>query len=303
MAADPEAMRREVWELVDSRRRLWDEMLSLRRRHPPGWWWSLDRPDDLRRSLTRLALNLALSGVLVTLLVGAADSVTLRITTSWAWYAADDMAQTRPLKVTTREEAHGLFGRLKQGHSSPWWGPEIWLARQQGYNVVESRSRTIEFLPGSGAVTLSLVAWLWMVYLWASVAVIGLWTQIRPGVPWFAKSGRTVVSASCLESCKLVYLAGLVGLAAGAECVMRLALFDVNSNVYGHIVFGLIIVVIGTGVSSWSGALRSDVTGFLIRNTERAFAILFVYALIMPIVLLAMTFLVVWLCYEAGYFE
>ncbi len=95
----PEALRREVWDLVDTRRRLWREMFSLWRKHPPGWWWSLDRPGDLRRALVRLVLNVTVSLLIIAAGVSVFGGIVVVEENAMYFANANDSSRT-PLSTT-----------------------------------------------------------------------------------------------------------------------------------------------------------------------------------------------------------
>ncbi len=289
MQSVPPAMRREVWELVDTPRRLWTEMFSLWGKHPPGWWWALDRPGDRRRCLRRLAINLVVAFLIATAAVVAADSVVIRSVQVVNWYDRTDTACAIPLGETGYVEYWGLFGGNRYGRLedvNAYCGALNEAAANQ-YQLVTRRPRqsVIWQLSLSSVFTASLVVG-WMFCLWAAVSFIGLWTQIRKGLPSFARAPRTIIAASCLESCKLVYLGVIIALAAAAETVLRLGLFTTAAGVYSDLWFALCLLVVALGIAGWIGPLRSDFTRRLVRSRVHLVRILIMYALVMPFALL-----------------
>jgi len=289
MRSLPQAMRQAVWELVDSPRRLWGEMFSLWRKHPPGWWWSLHRPGDLRRCVRQLLINVTVSLLIAAGAILVADSVVLRTVSVMSWYEPTDTARAAPLGAAEYVEDRGVFGGARVNRREDF---DAWIrarneAAQRGYPVSSpGQSQHIAWTVSPiSSETVLLVAG-WMFFLWAAVSLVGLWTQIRTGLPSFARPPRTIMAASCLESFKLVYLAMVVALAAGAETVLRIGLYARAGGIYECLWRVLWLLVVATGVAGWIGPLRSDFTRQLIRSRAHVVRILIMYALIMPFVLL-----------------
>jgi hypothetical protein len=61
-----DAVRGETHALFDQPVRLYREALRFWSKHPPGWFWSLDRDGDVRRSRILLAINVMLVFAIVT---------------------------------------------------------------------------------------------------------------------------------------------------------------------------------------------------------------------------------------------
>ncbi|MCH7596214.1 MAG: hypothetical protein IID35_06600, partial [Planctomycetes bacterium] len=76
-----DGFRREVWALVDSGKWFFSGFLSPFKKRPPGWWWALDRPGDVRRSFRFAVGHALISAVLVFGFALAADSVLVETTT------------------------------------------------------------------------------------------------------------------------------------------------------------------------------------------------------------------------------
>ncbi|UCG16026.1 MAG: hypothetical protein JSV19_12105 [Phycisphaerales bacterium] len=285
----PEALRREARELVDSPARLWREMFSLVRKHPPGWWWALDRPGDMRRCLRMLLVNMLIAGAIVLVSVGAADSLAVQTIERTYYFDSKDPQREPATAVVEQTWTWAMFGRSSGYESDP---PNVFGAidydrvRRLHLQMASVRTRAIVFATDAWWIGTSAVIVGWMILLWLSVAGVGIWTQIRKGLPKFAKPPKTIIAASCVESCKLVYLGLVVALAAIVECATRLYLLNIRNDIYKCVVFVLIVSVILVGVLGWVGALRSDFTRQLIRSRVHLIRILLMYALAMPFALL-----------------
>ncbi len=121
----------------------------------------------------------------------------------------------------------------------------------------------------------------WAVCLWMSVAVVGLWTQIRRGMKTIGRAWKTIIAASCTESCKLVYLAGLIAIAAAADAGLRITVLPGNDRLYEMFATAMGLAVVCIGVLGWVGPLRSDYTGQLVRSRVHLVRILIMYAAVL----------------------
>lgn len=285
----PPALREEVWHTVDSPRRLWGLMARPVARHPPGWWWALDRPGDVLRSLGKLARNAAVSFLIVLAATLAADSVVLQTRIMFEWYdPADPHARTLAWHETVSQRR--LFNREQIAESAGEPAPS-WESLKQ-IRVPAVRRQTTQRVIWDGALAARWMGtglWAWLLLVWAYVAQVGLWTQIRQGLPQFARGPRTIVAAANYQSCKLVYLA--VGVAAGllievvARCTSGGRLFR-GRDLYELILAGVGGIMLLAAATVWVGALRSDFTRQLIRSRVHAVRIVLMYALLLPVLTL-----------------
>jgi len=123
--------------------------------------------------------------------------------------------------------------------------------------------------------------------VWAGPGLVGLWTQIRKGLPKFALARRTVVSAVNYESHRMIYVAALVVAGLGVECAMRLQGLVYSAPFAYDVAFVCIVLaVVALAAGGWIGALRSDFTKRLIRSRFHMLRIVVMYALILPLLLL-----------------
>jgi hypothetical protein len=136
---------------------------------------------------------------------------------------------------------------------------------------------------------LALVSWAF--WVWAAPTFIGIWTQIRKGLPRFARAPRTIIAAGNYESHRLLYVAVLIVLWMVLHTLLRTAVPGVYLpfNAAGLMSFlpyfctgvGLLCVA-GIAAGGWIGPLRSDYTKQLIRSRWHAARVLIMYALVFP---------------------
>ena len=287
MVSVPEALRKEVWGIVDSKRRRWALMAHPLAKHPPGWWWSLDRPGDVRWSISLLVRNLVLCLMIILSAFVAADSVVVEWRRLVEHYdQADPRAQTccwyeditlYGLLARVVALEHSASHRYTQSFNSMMRSARSPAMRR----IVTCRVRwcwSFEILEGTAAV------WVWLLLVWAYVAQVGLWTQIRQGMPDFARPPRTIIAAANVQSCKLIFMAILVTVACGVEVVSRWACDGQWSRGYALVVYGGVGGLALAAAAMWVGALRSDFTRQLIRSRIHAARIIVMYALAFPAV-------------------
>ena len=111
-----------------------------------------------------------------------------------------------------------------------------------------------------------------------------MWTQIRKGLPEFARAPRTIIAASNYESHRLLYLGMVVGFWAILDVVLRTV---INTTEYPGFVFAGGIAVLWISISvfgmlGWIGPIRSDYTRQLIRSRWHGIRIVIMYALVFP---------------------
>ena len=146
------------------------------------------------------------------------------------------------------------------------------------------QSARFEWWPSPRAVIFGMLLSLWVVLTWALPAGVGLCTQIRKGLPPFARAPRTVSAAALYESHRLLYLAVVVLAWMVVDVVARQNLLHSLKNPL-FIVLPLVSLLTMVGACScatWVGALRSDYTRQLVRSRFHAFRIVLVYAVILP---------------------
>jgi hypothetical protein len=122
-----------------------------------------------------------------------------------------------------------------------------------------------------------------VVMIWVILTQLGMWTQIRRGLPAFARARRTIMAAANCESCKLPFQALVVALGLAAETAVRLALPDPQLRSHTVLLSVLIPFMVGLILASWISPLRSDFTRQLIGSRGHAVRMYVMYVLIFPL--------------------
>ncbi len=270
----PEGYRRQVWELVDSGKWFFSGPFSFFRKRPPGWWWALDRPDDLRRALASLAWHGALTLLIVLTLTTAAFSVALETTNQYVAYNVSDPSAS---PVATSDQIY-LWGWARSDVVKQLEWDEIF--RPDRRFTVATTQRII-VSPSWKGLPSGLGFALWMVLIWACPTFVGLTTQIRKGLPAFARPRRTILAAGIYESHRLTWMSAAFGLALAAWTYLKLV--DVSGTEW--LAFPVTIVTLAYAALGWVGPLRSDYTKQLIRSRFHAARIVVMYALLFPFLL------------------
>lgn len=283
----PEGLRKQVWEFVDSRRWFYSGFFTPWRKRPPGWWWALDRPGDVKRSFGCLVAHVLIASALIFALSVAGNSILVetRIDYSYRWSNQPNSSWLDGGSIKMRESFRGFVGEREDNVDAD---------RIQDYDpttgaqtVYQTKiSRRLVFDLHYGDLTSPLTWIIFALVIWAGPAVIGIWTQIRRGLPSFARAPRTIIAAANLEGHRLTYFALCGGLALGVDIVRRLALgnlpYDTDQALF-VLLWGTPLFFAGAG---WIGPLRSDHTRQLIRSRFHLVRILLMYAILFPLVAL-----------------
>ena len=287
----PQGYREQVWQLIDSHWWAFSNVLNPFARRPAGWWWALDRPGDVRRSFVFAAVCVLVMAVLV--LGGALldDAVRARHTSELLYHHPDDDPLAAPRVAGHYEDTYGAIG----GESA---SNEVWSdngdLKQLGRRARRWwQTRWDVVLAWPSARILEYAAWaaVYAFWVWAGPALAGIWTQIRKGLPDFARAPRTIIAASNYETHRLVYL-GLLALAGWLlDAVLRVTLLKHSPQVY---LLPLVVVILSLAALpwlGWIGPLRSDYTRQLIRSRLHALRVFLMYVVFLPGLMTAMTLL------------
>jgi len=288
----PEAYRREMWELVDRGTWFFSNPLQLFRKRPPGWWWSLDRPGDVRRSYRFAAACLLISTMIMCAAVGIGDSFACKIQYAVVEGCLGDPGSA-PKTTTTKTTYEHRLGLSSSGRDYRIYSTEVACPKQVGKWQTFSTVTPPAFDPWWGCILPCLLIVPALVVTWMGPAFVGLCTQIRKGLPRFARAPATVVAACNYEAHRLIYVSVLVAGWAVVDVFVR-------RNVAQSIVAGagmgtpfIVLVyramippiglVILYGALGWVGALRSDFTKTLIQSRGHATRIVLMYAIGLPL--------------------
>jgi hypothetical protein len=144
--------------------------------------------------------------------------------------------------------------------------------------------------PSLKSLLTSGVIFTWVFLSWAGPAMVGLWTQIRKGLPEFARAPRTIMAAGNHEAHRLVYVGAAVALWMGIETAVRLLVVPgvlrtgPPASVFMLFLLNVALAggVAGFAAASWVGPLRSDYTRQLVQSRLHAARILLMYAFLLP---------------------
>ena len=276
----PEGLRKQVQQLVDSRPWFFSSFLAPFEKRLPGWWWSLDRQDDVRRSFKFAGIHILVALLLVVPVGIIADSILVESTTQ---HALTD------LNNPSVKENIGKLVILK-GMANSWHGVEDTVNWDQNLPLTMTWTTTVSnrvlFEPSIAALQRSLWYALWLVLVWAVPALIGICSQIRKGLPEFAKAPRTITAAANYEAHRLTYLAIILVTAMAMDAALRVALAPSMTwpprEQYGMCVVALIWIILLISAMGWIGPLRSDYTRQLIRSWFHGLRIILMYAFFFP---------------------
>jgi hypothetical protein len=276
----PSAYRRQVWALIDSGQWFFSGFFNAFAKRAPGWWWALDRPGDVARSFRFAGRNVLIAALLVLTLATLADSIALETTTTFKYQDADAPGEDL-IEAGKWVYVIGLGGRDRL------WESDVDYEEFYGstaYGQIRSTSTKVLLKPSVGSLALGGVLTAWTFWVWAAPALIGLWTQIRKGLPEFARAPRTIIAASNYESHRLLYLGMLVAFWAMLDLVLRIVIIPTGYpgfvNAGGMAVLGISFSVFG--MLGWIGPIRSDYTRQLIRSRWHGIRIVIMYALVFP---------------------
>ncbi|MBI3834272.1 MAG: hypothetical protein HY287_08085 [Planctomycetes bacterium] len=281
----PQGYREEVWRLVDSGKWFFSGFFLPFKKRPPGWWWSLDRPGDVRRSWKEVARNAMLAAGILCIGCLAVDLFKVKTTCHWTAYDPNS-AERNPIDVaeTIYVTSFSRDGISIGGDNDKTW-EKLKELREKGLRFKFTESRALTFFPRadllySFAPNMSIAVLL----IWAYPATVGLYTQIRKSLPSFARPKRTIVAAANLESHQLIYNSAL----AIAMVVVIYAVRTTDSlkgqwrSNEGTFFFAAYACMAVLSAIRWIGAVRSDYTRQLIQSRSQAVRIVVLYGLIFP---------------------
>jgi len=287
----PAEYRRQVWELVDSGKWFFSGFFHPFRKRLPGWWWSLDRPGDVRQSFKALGRNLLATAIIVLASGAVIEACRIEVRTFFAYTDTDGTRIEKPNYLTVL----GLMGAHRENgyfevdtevwlpSTAPTWRTTTNLAVKASWKFIPECVVIIVFLIGS----------------WLGPTSVGLITQIRKGLPAFAHAPRTILAAANLESHRLIYSACVVVGACTLERYFCLKLYANRFALYEGLQTGMFWACLAFAAIGWIGPLRSDYTRQLVRSRLHAARILVMYALLFPFAVLGLAIgvmiLIAWL--------
>lgn len=275
----PEEYRQQVWELVDRRRWFYSGMFRPFAKRPPGWWWSLDRPGDVRKSIKIAARNVFICAGLI---MGGglwADAIKLERTTTYIYW------QNNTVFGAIDVSRVGLEGVRNYDLRRRRILPLSYSAKPPENSGTGKTTIRAIFLPDLH-MALTLCGWTVLaISVWFFPATVGLWTQIRKGLPQFARAPRTIIAASFLESHRLIYVALFFVLCLAVETTLRMTVWP-SAHYYWVVGLGQFVLLAFT-LAWWIGPLRSDYTRQLVRSRKHAHRIIVMYVVALPFLTVA----------------
>ena len=287
----PTGLRQLVWDRIDSGCWFFSSFLGIFEKRTPGWWWALDRPGDVARSFRHAARSVLLAAFIILLFAAASDSVGIESRTQYRMIVYHDADNPERSTVIETEwiRVQGMLGRVKRWDTTD---KEIPVPIPLSPATIRSFSNTsyrVVVEPSMGFLSVAGPVLIWAFWLWACPAWVGLWTQIRKGLPAYAKAPRTIIAASNYEAHRMVYLACAIAAWLVIDVALRVTVFRTSPVTWGMSTFSVGLVVYVYGVLGWVGPLRSDHTRQLVRSRWHAVRILVMYALICPFILTGVT--------------
>jgi len=283
----PDEFRRQGWGLVDSGKWFFSGPFSFFRKRPPGWWWALDRPGDLQRSLSVVARNATVAAGIVLIGAVVASSIAAETTEIYQFSNLNDPT-ARVIYETSAITRDGLMRDGKESLQNPDW-KNIWDS-----SVVlgtTSTSRLVICTPQWSSVPVATGILLWLDLTWVGPVFVGLVTQIRKGLPQFARPPLTIIAAGAYESHRMMYGSAATGLAVILAAVgyalsasSRRGFMPLGSNLPEILcLFGIPVAIILYVAFGWVAPLHSDWTKQLIQSRGHAARIVVMYALLFPV--------------------
>lgn len=279
----PSAFRQQVWDLVDSGRWFFSGFFTPFAKRPPGWWWALDRSGDVRRSFKFAGRNILIAAVLIVTTAGAAGSLLLEATTTYTYPDPDapseDSTETTKHTHTVGIAQHDVRRTDNVDYVNYYMAPPTARNQTTSFRVLVE--------PSLSSFAVGGVLFVWTVWIWGATALVGLWTQIRKGLPKFARAPHTIITACNYESHRLLYQSLIVAGWVIMDALLRAVILP---GKYATVMNPGVQIILWAwysafGVAGWVGPLRSDYTKQLVRSRWHASRILIMYALVFPWVL------------------
>lgn len=278
----PDGIRKQTWEFVDTRSWFFSSMFSPFKKRPAGWWWALDREGDVHRSVRILIRNLVLTVVIIVTGMCLNNIFVVIETTHYASYPSGN-TKAAPLYEATWERPFGFMGIP----TSPWSAedqPDWSKLYTQNSTVVEKKDVTVQYMFNWQYILRGGGFSLWCILIWAVPALVGIFTQIRRGLPDFARAPRTITTAANYESHRLIYLSLLVLIFLAVEVVVRwYTILAGRHSLFRLATMSILGLLTFFGACGWVGPFRSDYTKQLIRSRFHGFRMIVMYAVLLPI--------------------
>jgi hypothetical protein len=194
----PEGYRRQVQELVDSGKWFFSSFFGVLRKRPPGWWWSLDRPGDIKRAIKCASLYLTFSFLMIFLASIAGNSVQTEWINEWVDNSrkVDSGPPIEVFQLEGQACSMGVFNSFEEMRTI-----RRTESMPQGSYPTLTFSTTATLRPPDviTALTIALPLSMAVFSLWFLPASAGILSQIRKGLPAYARPRRTIFSRRCTK--------------------------------------------------------------------------------------------------------
>ncbi|MCB9851004.1 MAG: hypothetical protein H6817_09920, partial [Phycisphaerales bacterium] len=169
----PTAFRREVQDIFDSPLRLYREAFRIIGKHPPGWYWSLDRPGDVARSFRLAILNIVLCFVILGGAWIAANAYVVRVTED-TYYVLT--GTTAPVHAYVDIVDVGPFGSFTEFLSTNYLDenqlPNAIVVRTKTSVTRERRFRGFTVESSEPLISPAML----LTAIWMTITQLGMWT-------------------------------------------------------------------------------------------------------------------------------
>jgi len=276
----PQGYRQQVWDLVDSGKWFFSGFLHPFKKRLPGWWWALDRDGDLQKSYKFAAKKFAIASLILLVSCYFANACVVKEIRHVTARDKSDPTATM-VEVAKVIMLHGLAMRRSE---------EV---EQVGYSQTRRfqrlswrRSTQLVYAPTWHALLYAIGFISWLILQWGFPTFVGLITQLRKGLPEFARPQRTVIAACMYESHRMVYSAIVIALLLSVEVASRYSAICTSFGMthYMSALRLIVVSIISFGAVSWIGPLRSDYTKQLVRSRSHATRIIIMYSALLPAV-------------------
>ncbi len=276
----PEGLRKQVQESIDARPWFFSSFSNLFGKRSPGWWWSLDRQGDVRGSFKFAGAHILACFLIVVGLGVFPNSIVVESTTHYFLTHPNDPSLEED--IGTLVVVIGAVNSILESRET--------LDELRFYTSASTRTSAtskVRLEPSFEGLLFTFVLYVWAIFVWACPSLIGIWTQIRKGLPEFAKAPRTIIAASNYEAHRLTYLAIVMVAGMACDAGVRITLCSGGWSWARHqtgekCFLVLSVAVVAFAVLGWIGPIRSDYTRQLIRSWFHGMRILLMYALFFP---------------------
>lgn len=268
--------RQQMWDLVDSGKWFYSGLLTPFRKRLPGWWWALDREGDVSHSFRIVAKNILLAATIIFSAAALCDAFVVEHTQTFSFLDGTG-------KTVVSGWSRSEIGLLRSSYDYEQSSNMTWTtfrSKRPPQSVIR-----INFAPSGAFIGPGTQMLLLACLMWLCPSGIGLWTQIRKGLPAFARAPRTILAAANLESHRVVYHAVLSAIWMLFELMLRWRV-GTNDAAYEKAFWASVVGIYLIAAAGWVGPLRSDYTGQLIWSRWHALRIILMYVIVAPPIVL-----------------